>query len=385
MEIGKEHKQTVVGVIPEGWKTDKLGNICSIIKGSLITESTRNQGDIPVIAGGKTIAYYHDKPNRNGKTITISGSGASAGYVSFHDYPIFASDCSTINESNKYNLEFIYYNLKLIQSGIYKMQTGGAQPHIHPRDLNPLEILLPPLTEQTSIATALSNIDELIAQTEKLIDKKKAIKQGVMQELLKPKDGWAKVTLGNVISVSRGGSPRPIQSYITSDPSGINWIKIGDTDIESKYIQSANEKITSEGALNSRKVYAGDFILSNSMSFGRPYILNIDGCIHDGWLVLQNYQHHFDRDFLYYFLMSSYVLDQYLRLAAGSSVLNLNKEIVKGVNLFMPKNLNEQRSIANILTSIDEDLDLRIKKLTKLKFQKQAMMQVLLTGKIRLL
>jgi type I restriction enzyme S subunit len=168
----------------EGWEVKKLGEVCEIRKGQLITDSTRINGNVPVIAGGKTPAYYHNKANRNGKTITISGSGASAGYISFHDYPIFASDCSTIEESKDYSIEFIFYLLQLLQEKIYKMQTGGAQPHIHPSDLNPILIPVPTPEEQNKIATILSDMDNEITALETKLEKYRSVKLGMMQNLL---------------------------------------------------------------------------------------------------------------------------------------------------------------------------------------------------------
>ena len=169
----------------DDWEEKKLGQIVAINKGQLITDDTRKDGNIPVIAGGKTPAYYHNKCNRNGKTITVSGSGASAGFVAFHNYPIFASDCSTISEGKNYSIEFIFYNLQLLQESIYKMQTGGAQPHIHPNDLNPIQISIPKDTkEQKRIASILSDMDSEIEELEKKLDKYKEVKQGLMQELL---------------------------------------------------------------------------------------------------------------------------------------------------------------------------------------------------------
>ena len=100
---------------------------------------------------------------------------------------------------------------------------------------------------------------------------------------------WKK--LGEIMTIVRGASPRPIKKYITNDVNGINWIKIGDVSPDAKYITSSNEKITKEGAEKSRFLHSGDFILSNSMSFGRPYILKIDGCIHDGWIAMSNFEH----------------------------------------------------------------------------------------------
>jgi len=166
------------------WEMKKLGEVCEIKKGQLITDNTRINGIIPVIAGGKTPAYYHNKANRYGKTITISGSGASAGYVAFHTCSIFASDCSTIEESRSYSIDFIYFFLQSHQEKIYKMQTGGAQPHIHPSDLSPIIISVPKPEEQTAIAAVLSDMD---AEIERLVQKRvkyTMIKQGMMQQLL---------------------------------------------------------------------------------------------------------------------------------------------------------------------------------------------------------
>lgn len=169
----------------EEWEEKQLGLVCEIKKGQLITDSKRIDGLIPVIAGGKKPAYYHSNANRFGKTITISGSGASAGYVAFHKNPIFASDCSTIEENVNYSLEYIYYFLSSHQNQIYKAQTGGAQPHIHPSDLNPIRIYLSnEVSEQKAIANILIDMDLEIESLENKKAKYQRIKQGMMQELL---------------------------------------------------------------------------------------------------------------------------------------------------------------------------------------------------------
>ena len=194
---------------------------------------------------------------------------------------------------------------------------------------------------------------------------------------------WEVKKLGENIDVYRGGSPRPIQNFITTNKNGVNWIKIGDTSLSGKFIQSAKEKIIPEGEKRSRKVFSGDFLLSNSMSFGRPYILQIDGCIHDGWLVLQNYKDTFDKDFLYYILSSEVIINQYKSKAAGSSVLNLNKELVSSVKLIVPP-LPEQQKIAEVLSTWDkaiQDTDTIIK---KLQDRNKALATSLLTGESRI-
>lgn len=196
-------------------------------------------------------------------------------------------------------------------------------------------------------------------------------------------DDWSVITLGNYAQIFRGGSPRPIQAFLTTSDQGINWIKIGDVGEEDKFIKSTEEKIVPEGVSRSRMVFRGDLILSNSMSYGRPYIMNIEGCIHDGWLVIQKYDRVFDRNYLYYALSSSLTMKQYVAMAAGSSVQNLNKEKVSKVVLPCP-GISEQKSIAEVLSDIDT-LIIDLKKLIRKKKDiRQGTMQILVTGKKRL-
>jgi type I restriction enzyme, S subunit len=179
------------------WEVKRLGDLIEIRKGELITEKDAIPGNIPVIAGGKKPSYFHNRANRMGKTITISGSGASAGYVSFFETPIFASDCSTISEGTSYAIHFIYFFLHLRQEEIYRAQTGGAQPHIHPNDLRPLSIRVPQVAEQTAIAEVLSDMDAELAALEHRRDKTRALKQGMMQELLTGRVRLTKLKIGN--------------------------------------------------------------------------------------------------------------------------------------------------------------------------------------------
>ena len=155
-----------------------------ISKGGVLSSKDFKDGNIPVVAGGKEPAGYHNKPNRNANTITISASGAGAGFVNFWEQPIFATDCSTISESELYSIKYLYYSLSLKQAEIYKAQTGGAQPHIHPKDLANIYIWLPELQEQKDIAALLDDIDREILNINKRLQKLKAIKSGMMSELL---------------------------------------------------------------------------------------------------------------------------------------------------------------------------------------------------------
>jgi len=175
---------------------------------------------------------------------------------------------------------------------------------------------------------------------------------------------WKYVKIGDVCTVERGGSPRPIDKFITDDPNGINWIKIGDTD-DSMYITKTAQKIIPEGMKKSRYVQPGDFLLSNSMSFGRPYILKIDGCIHDGWLVLRDNNGIFDKRFLYYYLSSPSTYQKFKNMAVGGVVNNLNSDMVRGVTVLIPT-MEEQLNIVSALDKVTELITLRKEQLAKL-------------------
>jgi len=170
-----------------------------------------------------------------------------------------------------------------------------------------------------------------------------------MSELYKIPDGWEVKRLGEVLTIERGGSPRPIKKYLTNSADGINWIKIADATASDKYIYETKEKITRDGLRKTRVVNKGDFILSNSMSFGRPYIMATMGCIHDGWLVLrQNRKKIFEKWWEFLRGSSPYVFQQFNTKAAGSTVRNLNIALVRRIAIPIPP-LPEQQRIVEIL------------------------------------
>ena len=157
---------------------------------------------------------------------------------------------------------------------------------------------------------------------------------------------WEWVRFSTLVEIVRGGSPRPIKDYLTSEVDGINWIKIGDTEKGEKYINNVKEKIKKSGLNKTRFVKKGTFLLTNSMSFGRPYILNVDGAIHDGWLAISNYENSLNRDYLFYILSSNVVYSQFLSLISGAVVKNLNSDKVASILIPLPP-LSEQTRIVD--------------------------------------
>ena len=167
---------------------------------------------------------------------------------------------------------------------------------------------------------------------------------------------WPMVELGEVCEIQRGGSPRPINEYI-SENTGVNWIKIGDVQQGEKYITKTKQKIKNEGISKTRLVKKGDFILSNSMSFGRPFILKIDGAIHDGWLLIRiKDTKKLYKDFLYLILGCFYLKSQYEKLATGGVVKNLNSKLVRSVNIPLPP-LDIQKQIVEEIDGYQKVID----------------------------
>ena len=230
------------------------------------------------------------------------------------------------------------FRSEILRKKIIKTASGVTRFNVSKELMKKIQIPLPPLKKQEEIVAVLDKFTEL---TEELTARE--VQYNYYRDMLLSEDYLNKVsktndssnnnqirfkTLGEVAQINRGASPRPISNYLTDDENGIAWIKIGDTEINSKYITKTVQKITFEGAQKSRILKKGDFIISNSMSYGRPYILKIDGAIHDGWASISNFENHLDPDFLYHFLNSSMVKNYWKRKINGSLVSNLNSEII---------------------------------------------------------
>lgn len=187
-------------------------------------------------------------------------------------------------------------------------------------------------------------------------------------------EDWEQRKFGELVTIERGGSPRPIDKFITNDENGLNWVKIGDAPEHGNYITQTKEKIRPEGLSKTREVHPGDLVLSNSMSFGRPYIMAIDGCIHDGWLAIRDTKKNFELKFLCTLLGTDGMLNQYKAMAAGSTVNNLNKELVGGTTVEFPM-MEEQIKIGDYFTTIDHLITLHQRKCEETKILKKYMLQ----------
>lgn len=324
-----------------------------------------------------------EKINKVSKGSLLMSFKLSIGRMAFAGDDLYTNEAIiAIPENEKYILRFIYYYLLSydwlsLTEGNEKVK--GAT--LNKTSIGKIQLPVLSLNEQQSIVnyldSAFAKIDAMKANAEKALNEAKALFQASLKEMLEPKEGWEEKRIDEVCSIARGGSPRPIKDYITKESYGLNWIKIGDTDMGGKYIFSTKEKIKPEGLKKSRWVEKDEFLLSNSMSFGRPYILKTNGCIHDGWLVLRDYQKYLDIDFFYYVLSSEFVQKQFRTKAQGSTVSNLNTDRVASVTIPVPS-LSEQQSIVATLDSLKSKVDRLQANFEKISQECDALKQALL-------
>jgi type I restriction enzyme S subunit len=213
-------------------------------------------------------------------------------------------------------------------------------------------IPVPPLEVQREIVRILDPFTQLEAELEAELEARRRQYEHYAGALLSSDHRVPRARFGDVARIVRGASPRPIQNFITDSPDGVPWIKIGDVPACGKYITRTGQRVTLEGAAKSRRVQPGDFVLSNSMSFGRPYISKIDGYIHDGWLAISGFEESFISDYLYYLLRSSPMQEEFARRAGAGTVKNLNAEIVRSVEVPVPTK-DAQARVVELLDKFD--------------------------------
>ena len=291
---------------------------------------------------------------------------------------------SVSSAKSKIDAEFLCYFLRSPYFVEYanNCSYGVKMPRLGTKDAKSAWIAIPPLDEQQRIVAKINKLFNQIDRAERAYSElsgplserfrqlclEKAIQGKLVPQLENepevtqigetPEDipfvipeKWKWVRLDRLSSIVRGGSPRPIKNFITNAEDGINWIKIGDAERGSPRICRCAERIKPEGIRKSRFVKKGSLLLTNSMSFGFPYILDVDGCIHDGWLAFSDFESYALRNYLYYVFLSPYCKKMFVDKAAGAVVKNLNIDKVKSIWIPLPP-LEEQRRIVAKLTEL---------------------------------
>lgn len=329
-----------------------------------------------------------------------------------------------------------FYNQYFSSSDWFKSvleQVGGTtHKRISRGALGRISVCYPNVEEQTAIANALSDVDALISELEKLIAKKQAIKTATMQQLLtgrtrlpqfalredgtptnssgtnlnagtggpkgeghdglrkstKPSElgeipeDWDAIKMGDLAKIQRGASPRPIDSPIWFERnSTVGWLRISDVTKTSKYLTETTQSLSELGIANSRFVPENNLVMSICATVGKPIITKKDLCIHDGFVVFNGLS--VNQDFMYYILKE--LEDEWSKQGQTGSQMNLNTDLINGTYVAVPKDKTEQTAIATILSDMDEEIQALEQRLGKTRQIKQGMMQELLTGKTRLI
>ena len=417
MELIKaKYKETEVGLIPEDWevisideaiKTTQLGgnyqnseseNDCPLMKMGNLDRGFFKFNKIEYVVGQepskRDLLNYGDVIFNTRNTLDLVGKVAV--WKNELDKAYFNSNLLRFEfDESKISSSFFFnylINTKRNISQLRSIATGTTSvAAIYSRDLTKVLIAKPTLTEQKVIATALSDVDDLIANLDKLITKKKAIKQGAMQQLLTPpnKGGkrlagftgeWVEKKLGDVAQMNSGGTPSSkVSEYYNGD---INWVSITDMTNTGKYIISSGKKITEEGLQNSSaRLFPKDTVLlAMYASIGKCTIAKAEVTTSQAILGI-TVNNSLDIEYLYYYLI--YKKDELISQGQQGTQSNLNKGMVQNIIMCLPQ-IKEQNAIAKILSDMDLDIEQLETKKTKYQDIKQGMMQELLTGKTRL-
>ncbi|WP_338867338.1 restriction endonuclease subunit S [[Mycoplasma] gypis] len=279
--------------------------------------------------------------------------------------PLYAT-YKTVNNSDSIFIECLFLLNHVLNNFLKPLINKGAKNTLLISDAAILEEkkYIPKSNEQQKIGSLFQNIDILLKNIEQKTEKIHSVKNFLLKKMFPENnkkipeirfkgfgEKWEEKSLGEVSDIIRGSSPRPIEEHLTTDLNGLNWIRISDAPTNNIFINKTKDKIKVDSVNKTRIVSKGDLIFSNSMSFGKSYIMNIDGCIHDGWLLFETYPIIF-KFFLLYFLSSPISYKKYKILAAGSTVNNLNKDLIEKFMISFP-NITEQRKIGSLFQKLD--------------------------------
>lgn len=305
--------------------TQKLGDVCSIKRGTTITQKLSIDGDIPVVAGGLKPTYYHNAANRFGKTITVSGSGANAGFVNYWSQPIFASDCSTVEVNNSsLDIIYIYYFLLSKQEFIYKkLRSGAAQPHVYGKDIASLDILIPPLKVQQQIVAKLdaifAEIDKATAAAEANAKNAEALFQSQLEAVFS--DGNCEmVRLSSITADITDGDHQPPPKALT----GVPFITISNVNKTTREIDFSDTFKVSRDYFDrlkpNRKPKIGDVLYTVTGSYGIPIHIDtaIEFCFQRHIGLIRPLEK-IDSKWLYWLMLTPQVFRQAIETSTGTA------------------------------------------------------------------
>lgn len=394
-----------IGMIPEQWELIRVKNIFKYHK-DIVGEKEEEYDRLALTLNGVIKRDKNDSKGLQSENLSnyqilkekelvfkmIDLANVNTSRVGYSPFTGIVSPVYIILNNDEYSKYGYYYFYSMWQREIFNnLGNDGVRSALNATDMLNLPFLKIPKDVANKIAIFLdkkvSGIDNVINSTKETIEDYKKLKQSIISKIIK--EGLSKDTsfitlkLKNISSIIRGASPRPIEKFLTSSQEGVNWIKIGDTVKGSKYITGTTQKIIKEGVKNSRYLLPGDLILTNSMSYGEPYILDIDGCIHDGWVAFTNFKG-IKKEYLYYFLASNFCKAQFNEQVAGGVVQNLNVEKISKTIIHLPS-IEEQKKIIEYLdvkcNKIDKLIENKEKIIEELEQYKKSVIYEYVTGK----
>jgi len=403
------YKQTKVGVIPQDWECRRLEEIASVSAGGTPSRQVSEywNGDIPWVTTSeidfKSIQATAESISHLGlinsaakllrpETLLMAlyGQGKTRGKVATLGMSAATNQaCAAIVVDSEVSHRFVFYWLASSYEYIRGLSNFGNQENLNGQIVRSIAIPLPPTRkEQQAIADALGDADALIESLEHLLAKQRLLRQATMQALLTGErrlpgfeGAWRDYSLGDLATIQRGASPRPIDSPIWFDrDSAVGWVRISDVPRVGMYLTETTQRLSEQGIQRSRPVPAGSLIMSICATVGLPVITKIDTCIHDGFVVFESLR--VDQMYLYYVLKS--LEDTWRQHGQTGSQMNLNTGIINTATITVPTTQAEQTAIATVLSDLDAEIAALEARIAKARLVKQGMMQELLTGRIRL-
>ena len=276
--------------------------------------------------------------------------------------------------------DYIYYALKYNLSEFLQQAHGGVFSTITRDTFKNIEIYLPSFTAQRAIAAVLSNLDDKIDLLHRQIATLEAMAEALFKQwfVVERNEEWEERCLGDLVSITRGASPRPIIKFI--DNGTVPWIKIADaTSSTSFFINKTKEFIVDEGVKKSVEVFPGDLILSNSATCGQPFIVNLYGCIHDGWLLFRNFEKL--PKYILLFLLR-YISRELNQIADGSVQDNLNTDLLKNFPIRLP-DTKQLIQFNNIIQKYVQKIHSNQTQICTLEKLRDTLLPKLMSGEVR--
>ena len=355
----------------------KLGEVCLLKAGKFVSANDispeYNKGLYPCFGGNGIRGYVADYTH-DGEFPLIGRQGALCGNVNLASGKFHATEHAVVVQPKiEMNAHWLYYALNAMNLGQYA--TGAAQPGLAVSKLETLSIEIPNISEQNKIAQTLYKVEQLVnfrkQQLAKLDELVKARFVEMFGDINVNNKKWMTYPLGELCTIVRGGSPRPIERYLGGT---IPWIKIGDaTTGENIYLNSTKEYIIQEGVKKSRMIKAGSLIFANcGVSLGFARIITFDGCIHDGWLAMEDIDEKLDKIFLLYSL--NQMTEYFRKTAPAGTQPNLNTNIMKIHRQIVPP-MEMQKAFISFVKCADRQKQIVQQSLDKLELMKKALMQ----------